>query len=887
MFNQEQLNAALYVVLGVLAVVALFAGVLAALKSFQVKQFQDLLFKAERKIDNLERRMFNVLNAVPVALVETDTTGKFTFANKAAHLLLGRKDSELIGLRFHAATWGIAYPDGRQVPPDLMPIARTLRGQTVKGFQHLLTKYGSTDKVMVSVTSMPILNNMGEVIGATAALVEIETETGEGIDDLTGLWRGHWFAAATVPFWGLDGEGRILDINHAALDAFDLKREQAIGQHWARIFVADGDYQAALDYLGDARDENDPHSQTSIRLGMKGGEGNARPALVTAWAVRTHEGGDAGLTVMAMASAGQEDMIAVQPDATPAAAPSRPLSEDDQLELEDFRAAERTLATLGVGTWQYDPLTDAIVEDAGMQALIGREVPGGPTLISDADQALADAAFQKIMSGETDRMALDLRIDGRDGRQRWITLKGQADVVDGERQILGVAFDCTEWKSAQPAAEAPVADAPQADLDSIRAEARDQALAEVRTSHEAELASLKAEHAEALAAVAVPAAVTADHALEPENIYDRQPVPAAEPDPAVVAENADLKARIDSLTAELAAEKDTTAALQGRLDDMAGAPVAESGAGDHEAHIAALETELAGAQAAHRDARARLDEVLSAPPAEPDFSVHDARIEDLQDQLARAEAAQKETQAQLDELAARPVPEPDYSGHEARIAALMDDLRAAGAAHAATRAELDELASRPAPQPDYSRHEARIAAVQADLDTARDERNGWKARYEALAAAPPPDTSDLENKLAATQFDLVKWQAAHRDLQQRLEEFTSRPVVDHQALEGRIAELQESLERANIQQAQTEARLDQLHASLSHAQRFETVGRLTGDVAQDFAQMLNVINNALEVMSRQQDTPDSVRRLSEAALAAGRRGERLTRQLQAFQSEEF
>ncbi len=141
-----------------------------------------------------------------------------------------------------------------------MPIARTLRGQTVKGFQHLLTQYGSTDKVMVSVTSMPITNGMGEVIGATAALVEIETETGEGIDDLTGLWRGHWFAAATVPFWGLDEEGRILDINNAALDVFDLKREQAIGRNWAQFFVQDADFQSALDYLGDARDDADPHT---------------------------------------------------------------------------------------------------------------------------------------------------------------------------------------------------------------------------------------------------------------------------------------------------------------------------------------------------------------------------------------------------------------------------------------------------------------------------------------------------------------------------------------------------------------------------------------------------------------------------------------------------
>ena len=781
--NQAELITLLYAILGVLLFFAVIATVIAALKSFQVRQFQDLLFKAERKIDNLERRMFNVLNAVPVALVETDTTGKFTFANKAAHQLLGRRDSELIGLRFHAATWGIAYPDGRQVPADLMPISRTLRGQTVKGFQHMLTNHGSHEKVMVSVTSMPIMNGMGEVIGATAALVEIETETGEGIDDLTGLWRGHWFAAATVPFWGLDAKGQIVDINNAALDVFDLKREQAIGRSWAQVFVADGDFQAALDYLGDAQDESDPHSRTSVRLRLKAGDGEMLPALVTAWMVRTHEGGEHGLTVMSMAADGA---------ATAAPPHERPgLDDDEAQELEDFRQGEKALAALGVGIWQYDPQSDSILEDAGMQALIGRETPGGPTLISDDDQAVADAEFARLMSGESDRMTMDIAVAGKDGATRWITLKGEADNgEDGQRRMFGVAFDSTAWKSARPDETAPV------DIDATRAEAVAAALAELQARHDAILA-----------------------------------------DPETAAENESLKARLATLQADLDAR---VAAEQARHDENP-----EPDPREHEARIAMLEDDLGQAEAARRDAQARIDEMLSAPPAEPDFSDHEARIEALQTQLEQAEARQNETLARLDDLADAPAPAPDDGTHETRIAAT------------------------------------------ADADAARAERDDWKARYEALAAAPAPDAFAVESELAAARFDVAKWQAAHRDLQARLDAVAAQPVADHGVLETRIDELQAALAHSHDQHAETEARLDQLHASLSHARRFETVGRLTGDVAQDFAQMLAVINNALEVMARQENSPENIRRLSEAALAAGKRGERLTRQLQAFQSEEF
>ncbi|MDZ4361765.1 sensor histidine kinase [Brevundimonas sp.] len=131
----------------------------------------DLVQKAAQSAD---KRLFETLNAIPVALVETDRQGKFTFANRAAHQLLGRRDAELLGLRFHSATWGITYPDGRPVPPDLLPSARALRGQTVKGFQHLLANPATRRKMLVSVTAMPIETDRGEVIGSIAAIVETE-----------------------------------------------------------------------------------------------------------------------------------------------------------------------------------------------------------------------------------------------------------------------------------------------------------------------------------------------------------------------------------------------------------------------------------------------------------------------------------------------------------------------------------------------------------------------------------------------------------------------------------------------------------------------------------------------------------------------------------------
>ena len=193
-----------------------------------------------------DRRLREVLDAIPVALVETDLGGKFIFANRAAHQLLGRRDAELLGLRFHSATWGITYPDGRPEPPDLLPSARALRGQTVKGFQHILANPSSRRKMLVSVTAMPIVGPVGEVIGSTAAIVETESlitpepaPTPEPVavpaDD--GLTR-RVFDAASSALVVLDAHGRVREANRTALERHGLAAEAIEGLDFADLFLS-------------------------------------------------------------------------------------------------------------------------------------------------------------------------------------------------------------------------------------------------------------------------------------------------------------------------------------------------------------------------------------------------------------------------------------------------------------------------------------------------------------------------------------------------------------------------------------------------------------------------------------------------------------------------
>lgn len=214
-------------VLGAVAAVGWAVGLVALWFAFHNRtrhvSASDQLDLIQRVAEDSQKRLFETLNAIPVALVETDRQGKFVFANRAAHQLLGRKDAELIGLRFHSATWGITFPDGRPVPPDLLPSARALRGQTVKGFQHLLANPSSRRKMLVSVTAMPIENEQGQITGSTAAIVEAEgLQTPEVIapepaaapcSDLT----RRVFDAASSALVVVGADGRIREANRTAL----------------------------------------------------------------------------------------------------------------------------------------------------------------------------------------------------------------------------------------------------------------------------------------------------------------------------------------------------------------------------------------------------------------------------------------------------------------------------------------------------------------------------------------------------------------------------------------------------------------------------------------------------------------------------------------------
>ena len=88
--------------------------------------------RAEAALRDSERRLQELLAAIPAAIYTTDSTGKITYYNEAAVELAGRRPT--IGSDKWCVTWKLYWPDGTALPHDQCPMAIALKeGRPVRG----------------------------------------------------------------------------------------------------------------------------------------------------------------------------------------------------------------------------------------------------------------------------------------------------------------------------------------------------------------------------------------------------------------------------------------------------------------------------------------------------------------------------------------------------------------------------------------------------------------------------------------------------------------------------------------------------------------------------------------------------------------------------------
>jgi PAS domain S-box-containing protein len=787
--SETNLPLVLAITAGVAILVAIVAFLLLARTAAARKRLEDRLSQLERGADHTERRMFTILNSIPVALVETDTAGRFVFANKAAHALLGRKDAELIGLRFHSATWGITYPDGKLIPPDLLPAARALRGQTVKGFQHLIVNPNSRKRILVSVTAMPVTNDLGEVIGSTAAMVETEELAAPQPEPVQP--GAPWTELSGEVLLALDPDGRVREISRGGAALLGRPAAEVAGADWFETFTPEAERAEARDAFK-ALLEGPAGAGVEREAGLVAADGSIRRI---AWRFDVARD-DQGRPTLVLA-AGREAIEA------PAAPEPAPASDPRFASLAE--ASEDAFWTADAESGRLSWVSPAFTRLYGFtQAELDPDVAPWMACVLADDRATLQSAWEAALAGEVREVEFGFQRPGEEASRR--VRDRMFPIRDGEGRVTGVGGAAREI-AAPVVVQAPVETAPAPEgLTPF------DALVQAQGLYVGVVESLGDDVRYAIANPAI------------DRLYDRPAAGASARELGHTPEEiSGLVAIIEGVEASGETKILEHAFLLGGREAgwrlSAFAPMPRGGDGRARASFVAVDVaDHRRGDSALRESEARFRALTEAVP-----------------QLVWSCTAQ----GWCDYLSPHWV---EYTGVPAEQHYGRGWLESV---HPEDRERVGE---------------AWNACLAGGKDYDIDYRlRGADGSYRWFRARCRPQRDETGQ--------VARWFGTSTDVTEIIESRT--------LLEQRVAERTAELERSVEERRLTEA-------ALAQAQRLETVGRLTGGVAHDFNNLLTVMIGALDIIQRHADKPDRVRRLSEAALTAGKRGERLTRQLLAF-----
>jgi PAS domain S-box-containing protein len=129
-------------------------------------------FNAALAVDG-EKRLHELLNALPAGVYITDAAGRITFYNEAAAALWGRRP-QLNSDRW-CGSWRMFWPDGTPLPHDRCPMALAIEGEAVVDGQGQEAVIERPDGTRVPFMAFPSLlrDSDGKVVGAVNMFVDI------------------------------------------------------------------------------------------------------------------------------------------------------------------------------------------------------------------------------------------------------------------------------------------------------------------------------------------------------------------------------------------------------------------------------------------------------------------------------------------------------------------------------------------------------------------------------------------------------------------------------------------------------------------------------------------------------------------------------------------
>jgi len=118
-----------------------------------------------------ERRLREILDALPAALYTTDADGRITYYNEAAVEMSGRRP--VLGDDKWCVTWKLFWPDGTPLAHDECPMAVALKEKRPVRGAEAVAERPDGSRIPFIPYPTPLFDSAGEMIGAVNVLVDI------------------------------------------------------------------------------------------------------------------------------------------------------------------------------------------------------------------------------------------------------------------------------------------------------------------------------------------------------------------------------------------------------------------------------------------------------------------------------------------------------------------------------------------------------------------------------------------------------------------------------------------------------------------------------------------------------------------------------------------